>query len=318
MKKLRIGLLTIATLWTLAQNVSVAQTSRKAKPPDGGENQPTNRSPRSATLKAKQAVGEGSQPGTTQQHPLSPQVNQTESIASRSDRPEQLASSIASPDLDKRLDTLQASVDHANGALESSRFWSSRDIAYIVTAIAAVGGLLISALALKTNLNLSLTQLRQNVRNEKAKALQTKLDQFYGPLLHLRSTSALLYQIFGDRQQNPDDFRTLTALLSGMEFKGNDSVLLEEIIKIGEETEQLILKSSALVDEDLQSVLGRALTHYRILRLAHKGMLKGEPDKFSAHVYPRDLDEAINRKVSQIRQAVEELSTIELQDLPTV
>jgi hypothetical protein len=100
-------------------------------------------------------------------------------------------------------------------------------------------------------------------------------------------------------------------LLSGKKFEGNDKVLLDEIIKIGEETENLILKSSGLVDDDIQSLLGKATTHYRVLRLAHQGMLQGEPEKFEGHVYPRELDPVITDKIRQIQEEISRLTRVD-------
>ncbi|WP_165225795.1 hypothetical protein [Aquisphaera insulae] len=210
-----------------------------------------------------------------------------------------------------RLDRLQETIDRLAKKTDDSSAWTTKDVASLLSALAALAALFMSNRAVSISRSMTLTQLRQNVRNERAKALQTKLDTFYGPLVQLRNTSNLLYNVFRSRQRDPASFRTLTALLSGVQFEGNDKVLLDEIIKIGEETENLILKSSGLVDEDIQPLLGKATTHYRILRLAHKGLLKGEPEKYQEHVYPRELDPKITAKVGQIQCEIASLTRVD-------
>jgi hypothetical protein len=39
---------------------------------------------------------------------------------------------------------------------------------------------------------MTIIQMQRSINEEKAKALQKKLDEFFGPLLQLRSTSELL------------------------------------------------------------------------------------------------------------------------------
>ncbi len=214
--------------------------------------------------------------------------------------------------LDKKIDALQVGMNNLANKISSSGFWSLRDIGYLITGFAAVAGLLLTYRASLQNRHLAITQLQRNVNDEKAKALQKKLDDFFGPLVQLRSTSNLLYDVFRSRQPDPENFRTLTALLSEVPFEGNDKVLLDEIIKIGKETEELIFKSSGLVDGELQQLLGKATAHYRILRLAHEGLLKGEPEKFKAHVYPRELDRVIAQKIGEIQAEMNQLLAIEM------
>lgn len=210
-----------------------------------------------------------------------------------------------------KFDRLQESVAKLAKKSDDSSAWTAKDVASIISALTAIIAVAFSYRSVSVSREMSLTQIRQNVKNERAKMLQTKLDGFYGALVQLRNTSNLLYDVFRSRQPDPNSFRTLTALLSGVQFEGNDKVLLDEIIKIGEETENLILKSSGLVDEDIQPLLGKATTHYRILRLAHGGMLKGEPEKYQEHVYPRELDAAIAAKIGQIRSEIASLTKVD-------
>jgi hypothetical protein len=136
---------------------------------------------------------------------------------------------------------------------------------------------------------------------------------FYGPFRQLLGTSERLYTEFRARQPEPDKFRTLLALLSGKKFTGNDKVLLEQIIEITQKLDDLILAKSALVKEGLQATLWEASTHFRLIRLAYKGDLSGEPDRFERFVYPRALNPAIDAEIGRLRGRLEELRKLGVQ-----
>jgi hypothetical protein len=274
--------------------------------PSTKQTQPFGSTPPSPTTKAVPGQGEERSPATSGMT----EIPKTESV------PQVVLTAPLFPAdstsiLRDKIDQLQGAVDKLAKKFGESSAWTTKDIAGLLSGLAAIGALFLSYRAVSISRSTTLTQLRHNVKTERAKALQAKLDTFYGPLVQLRNTSNLLYDAFRARQPDPENFRTLTAILSGASFEGNDKVLLDEIIKIGEETENLILKSSGLVDEDIQPLLGKATTHYRILRLAHKGMLKGEPEKYREHVYPRDLDSTIDKKIRQIRNEIAVLTSVD-------
>jgi hypothetical protein len=211
----------------------------------------------------------------------------------------------------QKLDGVQSSLDDLSKRIEESKGWTLKDLLTSIGGFGALVAALVAVVSLFVTRSLTMRTLSQKANEEKAKNIQDKLDQFYGPLVQLRNKSTLLYNAFKARQPDPKNFRTLTAVLSGKRFEGNDKVLLDEIIKVGEETETLIMNSSGLVDEDLQPVLGRATSHYTVLRLAQNGQLQGDANQFASHVFPRDLDAAIAAKVGQLKTELDRLRTID-------
>ncbi len=141
--------------------------------------------------------------------------------------------------------------------------------------------------------------------------IRRKLDEFYGPFLQIRRKSTLLYKIFSARHRVTDpNFSTLTFLLSGKKFGGNDNILLKQIIRLGEESENLIHEKAGLIDsiELRQNLIPRASTHYLVLRLANEGMLKEDLENFKDLTFPIELDEKLEERKKQLEVELENLN----------
>lgn len=90
-----------------------------------------------------------------------------------------------------------------------------------------------------------------------------------------------------------------------------DEVLLDQIIEIGNQSEKLIYEQIGLVDDpDLQSMLWRLATHYRIFRLAREGKLAGVGDEFSKFTFPFQIDGLLHAKASALNGRLDELKKI--------
>lgn len=153
--------------------------------------------------------------------------------------------------------------------------------------------------------------LIQKQREDERKEIYQKLNSFYGPLQRLLGKSEMLHGIF--THSRGQDFRTLVALLEGEELEGNDIELLNQILKLGKEMDSLILKNSGLIDnEELKRVLDRASTHFSLIRLAKEKKLTGQVERFSEHVFPRDLSPRIEEEVRSLKGRLHELN-VEIQ-----
>jgi len=68
----------------------------------------------------------------------------------------------------------------------------------------------------------------------------------------------------------------------------------------------LIISKGGLIDEeDLRKLLARAGAHFNIIRLAYKGDLSGEMDKFKDYVYPRELNGKIEERINKLQQKLD-------------
>lgn len=148
--------------------------------------------------------------------------------------------------------------------------------------------------------------LESKTKEEQRDEINKKLNEFYGPLTQLRGKSKLLYDLF--RKDKEQGFRTLSALLNGVKFEGNDKILLEQIIKIDEQIERLIVDKSGYVENDeLRDILYKAATHFNVISLAYNGFLNGEKSRFSDYLFPNELDEKIEEEVKKLHDNLEKL-----------
>ena len=169
----------------------------------------------------------------------------------------------------------------------------------MVAVIALVVGYL-------TNRALYTLQRSKEERDE----IYKKLNSFYGPFLQLRSESLLLYKKFAVAHKEADPhFRTLTYLLAGGIFSGNDAVLLRQILTINNQLQLLLLAQGGLIDRsDVREELGSLGMHIRVLSLACDGELSGAAVLFEDSTFPRNLDEILSVEVNRLKGRLNELN----------
>jgi len=156
--------------------------------------------------------------------------------------------------------------------------------------------------ALFANWRLLKSKSKEEERNE----INKKLSEFYGPFTQLRKKSVILYRLFTKGKE--EHYKTLSAILNGKEFIGNDKALLEEIISIDKQLEDLIINKSGYVeDSELRNLLGEAATHFNIMSLAYNKLIKGEVERFETHLFPRNLDDKVDVEIKKLHKRLEEL-----------
>lgn len=210
------------------------------------------------------------------------------------------------------LDSLQKKVDN----LQTYHY--IRDIGPTVVGLGSlVVTIFISFCSLKRNAELTRRSIEEKAREEDRKSIREKLDQFYGPFTQFRGLSKHFYDIFTSRisedlkveyRDAEGKFRTLIALTRGHKFAGVEKNLLDEIVRIGAESEKLILEKVGLVDDvDLQKLFWKAATHYRIIRLASEDKLTGGGAEFDSFTFPYELDSKIEEKMNSLNKRLEQL-----------
>lgn len=116
----------------------------------------------------------------------------------------------------------------------------------------------------------------------------------------------MLYGLFTEGKE--EGFRTLTALLEGIKFVGNDKILLEQIINIDKQIEALIVDKSGYVEnKELRDILYKAATHFNVINLAYQELLQGQEQRFSDYVFPINLDEKIDKEVKKLQDELKKL-----------
>lgn len=139
--------------------------------------------------------------------------------------------------------------------------------------------------------------------------LETRLNNFYGPYFHLRRKSALLYDKLKQPYLNEAGFSVLRKVFSGHKFTGNDALLIQEIIAIGEQCEDLIAKNSGYIDAGnlRDDLLPRVSIHYRILKLAFEGKITPDLSRFGDMTFPIEIDVALRSAIKSIEDEKQQL-----------
>jgi hypothetical protein len=207
-----------------------------------------------------------------------------------------------------------------------------------VTLLGIICTAIISSLVYRESKRISLSkkiEIEINNLNEKKNFLQKKLHEFYYPINEYLHTSKSLSEIL--KSGKPKGFRTLLFLLNPeMEFEGvgkvflsdNDKVLLGQIFMIGSKIDELISVKSGIIDdkefiEPYKSspefadplisselpLLALTQNHLNIIRLVFKGDLKSEVEKYKSYVYPRELNQRVERIIQKLEKEVESLDS---------
>lgn len=205
---------------------------------------------------------------------------------------------------------LHCNIEAVNTSFDTVKF--IQDLGPVIISAFA---LLVSYLLTKKTLEVQKEQTQTTLDAEKDKEARLligkKLDEFYGPILQLRKKSHLLYKKFSEKYRAEDpNFTTLTYLLNGKMFQGNDKKLLDEIINLGKECETLIHAKAGLIDDTelRQTLIPRATTHFLILRIAAYGALNGEAENFKDLTFPYELDDKLEARKKQLEMELKNLN----------
>lgn len=125
---------------------------------------------------------------------------------------------------------------------------------------------------------------------------------FHVPYLVRSEANHNMAQDLRDRFNDPT-YRMLVKLFDPdwlTSLSVGDRTLVDEVCKTGLALRKFIEQHGGGVDVGLAEHLARASTHFRMLWLAHEGMLGVDPKPFERYVYPRQLDLAIREDLTRI------------------
>lgn len=189
--------------------------------------------------------------------------------------------------------------------------WTSKDWA---TVIGALVGALSSFLAFFVGMraigsNLRSTESNNNQKTNEAelKAIEEKLDQFFGPYLQLSNTNKLIANELKARHPEAPEMRILLLLIDPDwrgKFSPGDATAIDEIIEIDKSLLALIHDKAGLVDARVQPYLYRAAAHFRMMIRAHESKLDNQPATYRSYVYPRQLDDVIQLEVDRLKARI--------------
>jgi len=108
----------------------------------------------------------------------------------------------------------------------SYAWWAEWLVDFGPTLVGLIGlaSLVVAYLQIRRSFEQTDELLEERQREEERNEIQRKLNEFYGPCQTLMRETEMLHDLF----KHDNEFRTLTELLEGREFTGNDRVLLEQ------------------------------------------------------------------------------------------
>lgn len=180
---------------------------------------------------------------------------------------------------------------------------SSASSVNLPALLATIFAGIVSTSAIIFNFQLSKRSLNEKREEEKRAFMKSQLNEFYGPMIQLREKSNIIYKKFRGNfiEKNPE-FSTLTWLLKGHQFEGNEEVLLQQIISIGGLCESLIHEKAGFITNPKlrDELIPRASTHFLLIRLAYEGDLKGQEELYKDMTFPKELDQALRTEKERI------------------
>jgi hypothetical protein len=215
--------------------------------------------------------------------------------------------------------TVAATQAAATTPIQPSGELGWKDIALFVSQILTV---VISVVALRVSVQNTKTQVNSSESNANAQrwrdANQKEIEQleallrtFHMPYLVRAEANNNMAQDLRNRFGDPN-YRMLIKLFDPAWLNSlpkGDKALVDEVCRTGMELRKFIEENSGGVDSKLADHLARASTHFRILSLAHDGLLGTDPKPFERYVYPRQLDRAIEADRKRILRRLAVLRT---------
>lgn len=207
-----------------------------------------------------------------------------------------------------------------------------------VAGAAAVITLVSNVMTLRETKEQNRRTIREIRAGERRKFLTAALEQLLIPLQSHLNASFALYKIFAS---DKGKIVTLIYLLDpeGYVFKGvpgglklsdADKKILEEIIEIGKRIEDLLMTKGGLIDDPVLtkaytpdptrteaspealkglSLFAIAIAHFRVLRLAYAGAVRGEIERYKDFMYPRELNDKVSDAIQRTKAELQQLST---------
>ncbi len=199
----------------------------------------------------------------------------------------------------------RVSHEEKEGTVSDDSNWTLRDIAYLLAPFLSLGG--VGLIVYFTRIN-TISEQWLKINTSEAQYIQDKLDKFYGPFILESQANHLMAQDLRSRQPQPTMHRLLDKLFDEdwrSSLPAGDSVLVEEICNTGERLSGVIKDHSGLVDPLLLPYIARAITHFRILKLAHEKKLGTDSTPFLRYVYPKNLDAALEKELSRLQHRLQ-------------
>jgi 2-polyprenyl-3-methyl-5-hydroxy-6-metoxy-1,4-benzoquinol methylase len=144
--------------------------------------------------------------------------------------------------------------------------------------------------------------------------IDERLTTFLLPLKHYLSQSKMIYDTFAINEKakaraSGENFNTLRYICKGGKFSETDRAKLKDIIKLGNQQNELIEeKGWKIEDLAFDGLLSRYSTHLKLLNIANSCFIKPKIEEISNHTFPIELPGAVQSKIFSLQEEKESLS----------
>jgi len=152
--------------------------------------------------------------------------------------------------------------------------------------------------------------LWQRANEDELRDIQSKLDSFFFPYMQLAQANNQFAQDIRSRQPDPQTYRMLMKLFDKfwlVALPEGDKKLVQLVCANAEVLERFTADRAGILDTQLLPYLSRASAHFRILQLAHRGELGGDPSRFERYVYPQQLEGVLRLEIERLQRRIEML-----------
>lgn len=210
-----------------------------------------------------------------------------------------------------------------------------------IAATVAVGVGILTVLNNRQTLKETKAQNRRTINEirtgERRRQLNAALSELLIPLHSYLGASYALYKIFSAGKGrivtliyllDPEGY-VFNGVPGGLRLTDADKKILEEIIDVGKRIEDLLMAKGGLVDDPILNkeytpdpaktearpevlkglgLFAIAIAHFRVLRLAYSGAIKGEIDRYKDFMYPRELNDKVYDAIRKTKAELQALS----------
>lgn len=202
----------------------------------------------------------------------------------------------------KLVDAPLSTAQSASGGKPDEHAWTARDIAYLLSPLISLFGV---GLIVIYNQKTARADQWLKINEAEADYIQAKLDKFYGPFMLESDANHLMAQDLRSRQPDPDSYRLLDKLFDGQwreNLSPGDAALVAEICQTGERLARIIKEHCGLADAKILPYISRAITHFRVLKLAYEKKLGADSKPYLRYVYPKALDPVLRKELNRLQE----------------
>ncbi len=189
-----------------------------------------------------------------------------------------------------------------------SSSWELKDWVTLISALTAIVAIIVGALVnwitLKVSRSNTEAALWQKANETELSAIQTKLDDFYGPFMHLSGSNRLLSRDLRSRQADSDTFLLIEKLFDREWLDAlpkGERAIVDQMATNARALRELIAERAGMVDAQILEYLSRVSAHYKMIELAHQGELGDDPKLFvDRYVFPYQIDGVLKLEVARL------------------